>query len=379
MKNTEEDIDSKYFYPYEFLKDSAKRNKMIQMNEVLQIHKHPDKILIFIYTTPKVGSTALVSSLRIWGSEKYYIIHLHDDYMLSIITKIQGITIQEVLLFNSFLKKKMYVIDIYRNPIERKISTFFENLDTYHFNNHIESIKKYNINKLFWRFNRIFPHIANEDYFLDKYNVTIPENFNHTDKYIMITQHEITYIKLRLCDVSQWNTILNPILGIHLIMVKDYETSNKPIHKIYQQFLSTYQVPINFLQDIEKNMHLNYFYTETERHNYIDKWKQKMSNNEFVAFTKEEYMIYNEITVQNAYLDHIQVNHYLDEGCYCKICATLRRKVQYQLVENKYKGEKINHIHFTTPTLFHTSKSSNYLTNCKIQKTPLSKIMCIGN
>ena len=82
--------------------------------------------LIFIYTPPKVGSTTLVSSIRISASHKFSIIHIHDEIMLNFFTGINSVTINEIIQYNSYIGKNVYVIDIYRTPIERKFSEFFE-------------------------------------------------------------------------------------------------------------------------------------------------------------------------------------------------------------------------------------------------------------
>jgi len=80
--------------------------------------------LVFIYTPPKVGSTTLVTSLRISCARRVNVLHIHDENMLSIITgikNINNITVNEVINYNASIGKKVYVIDVYRNPIERKI------------------------------------------------------------------------------------------------------------------------------------------------------------------------------------------------------------------------------------------------------------------
>ena len=38
--------------------------------------------IVFVYTPPKVGSTTLVSSIRLSASYKFRVIHLHDEDML---------------------------------------------------------------------------------------------------------------------------------------------------------------------------------------------------------------------------------------------------------------------------------------------------------
>ena len=115
--------------------------------------------IIFVYTPPKVGSTSLVSSLRISLSKTFSVIHIHDEIMLNFFTGIQNITINEIIQYNKYIGKNVYVIDIYRTQIERNISEFFEKLACHHFNNTEENINNYEINKIMNRFNSIFPYL----------------------------------------------------------------------------------------------------------------------------------------------------------------------------------------------------------------------------
>ena len=81
-------------------------------NKLLKIKEANDKIfgsllkntelynnIIFIYTPPKVGSTSLVSSIRISASNKFSIIHIHDEIMLNFFTGINSITINEIIQY----------------------------------------------------------------------------------------------------------------------------------------------------------------------------------------------------------------------------------------------------------------------------------------
>ena len=105
-------------------------NRMKQVNEKIGISDdmsvEHNKNIIFVYTTPKVGSTTLVSSLRISLGKTYNIIHIHDEVMLSVLTGINNITVNEMINYLATLGKNVFVIDVYRTPIERKISEFFE-------------------------------------------------------------------------------------------------------------------------------------------------------------------------------------------------------------------------------------------------------------
>ena len=127
---------------YDFLQNNEKYKLLVDINEKLYINKNPCNKLVFIYSAPKVGSTSIVSSLRIFGTDKISVIHIHDEEMLRILGRVTGVTINEIILFNKHLGREVYVIDVYRSPVERKISAFFEKIGAYHFNNKDEIVNK---------------------------------------------------------------------------------------------------------------------------------------------------------------------------------------------------------------------------------------------
>ena len=317
-------------------------NELISANTKLNITK--DKI-IFIYTAPKVGSTGLVSSFRIFALNSYDMIHIHDDKMLEILGNITTISVNDIIEYNSRIGKKVYVIDIYRNPIERKISAFFEKISSYHFNNSEQNINRYNVNKVIKRFNNIFPHIANGDHFIDKYGINdlLPEVFPYNKKYLLIEKNNIKYIKLRLKDSDEWERILSLIFGQTICSIRDYQTENKIIKDLYRNFNETYHIPENYLNEIMQNKYFNYYYSDEEKQQYFNKWILKIgpSNN---PYNEEQFKIYEEISIENCRVDNIQVHHYIDDGCSCNACVIKRNRIKYLIINKKYNGEKIYHV-----------------------------------
>ena len=62
---------------FDFIKNPEKLKSLIRTNELLKINTSKHNRLVFVYSCPKVGSTSIVSSLRIFGSDKVDIIHIH--------------------------------------------------------------------------------------------------------------------------------------------------------------------------------------------------------------------------------------------------------------------------------------------------------------
>lgn len=328
---------------FEFIKNPEKLNKLNDINELLNINKHQYNKLIFVYSGPKVGSTSIVSSFRIFGIEKIDIIHIHDEEMLRVLANIRDITIKEIILFNRYLGKDVYVINVFRSPIERKISTFFEKIGCYHFNVDDNIVNRYNIVKVINRFNSIFPWIGNGDHFIDKYGIKIPENFDYNNKYVLVVENHIKYITLRLKDSNEWGRILTNIFGFNIRTIKDYESSNKPIKDLYNSFKNNYKIPINLLDEIKNDKYLNYYYSKDELNKYYNEWLVK-STEKKDSYTYQEYRVYENISIENSHIDKIQNDHYFDEGCTCKACSIKRLETIGKILNGVDVKDRIVHV-----------------------------------
>jgi len=49
------------------------------------------------------------------------------------------------------------------------------------------------------------------------------------------------------------------------------------------------------------------------------------------------------LSLENQYYDMIQLNHYIDDGCFCKCCIKKRRDVYFKALNGTYNNEKIIH------------------------------------
>ena len=326
---------------------------------------------IFIYTPPKVGSTTLVTSLRVSLGRSYNTIHIHDETMLSVLTGINDVKINDIIYFLSNQGKNVFVIDVYRTPIERKMSEFFEKISPYHFNNSPENISNYSIKRISDRFNNIFPHIENGDHYFDKYNIAEPISFDFDKKYTIQIINNIKYIKLRLCDSQSWSSILSNIFQIDIIVVNDHKTENKLIGDLYRRFKSEYKLPINLFEIVKNDKYFNFYYNEFERNEYLMNWQSRLCE-EFIPYNNNEYNFYMKICLENQYFNDIDHNHYIDNGCFCKYCTEKRREIYFKAkagetqfekiihreVVNDFKTEKINKINGKLKELikYHVSK-----------------------
>jgi len=316
-------------------------NSLIGISDDFSIEKN--KNIIFIYCPPKVGSTTLVSSIRLNACGKYTVIHLHNELMLKILYRIHNITVLDIINYNKSLGKNVIVIDIYRSPIEQKMSTFFENIDTFHFNTPIEHLVKFDISRIIKRFNQVFPYLNTPDYFKTCYQIQYPDTFDFNNKLILTEKNGIKYYKIRLCDSGEWTQILQKILGFPIFIINDYETEKKTIQNLYRLFKQEYKIPINLFNLIEEDENLKYYYNENERIKYLNNWTNKTINTEFKTMNPNEYLMYTSIAIDNQYLSVVQQDHYLDLGCLCLYCCKKRKNILMRLSRGEKVEDRIVH------------------------------------
>jgi hypothetical protein len=301
------------------------------------------KNIVFVYTPPKVGSTTLVSSIRLSAAYKFRVIHLHDEEMLNVLTGITDVTINELIKYNRYIGRNIYVIDVYREPLERKMSEFFDKLASFHFNNTAEKINKYNVNRLIARFNNIFTHIATGDHYFDKMTDVIkPSVFDFEKKHLIQKVFDITYIKLRLRDSAEWGKILSGIFGSEITIVNDYEMNKTSLKELYQGFKNAYKIPSNYVTYIENCTYFKYYLSPDEQAAYISNLKAKESA-PVTGYSQREYNIYINICLENQWDTTIDTNHYLDEGCTCRICSKQRRIIVAKARRGEPPNEKLTH------------------------------------
>jgi hypothetical protein len=297
---------------------------------------------IFIYTPPKVGSTTLVTSLRVSLGKTYNIIHIHDDIMLNVLTGL-NVSVNDLIHYCANIGKNVFVFDVYRSPVERKISEFFEKISPYHFNNTDENISYYNIKRIFDRFNKLYPHLAKEEHYFDKYNIAEPVEFNFDKKYTIQIIDKIKYIKLRLNDSHKWGEILSEILHLKIVLINDYQTINKGIGELYKRFKKEYKLPCNYYEMLKIDKYLKFYYSEEERSNYLEEWRYKLCYDDFFPYTKVEYKFYINLCLENQFYNDLQLDHYIDNGCFCKGCSVKRRDIYFKALNGEQITEKILH------------------------------------
>ena len=224
---------------------------------------------VFVFCGGKCDSMTLHKTFEM---NNYSSIHVHSnkEYQLTFKTKN---TIFEIIDSSCKNLENVYIIDSYRTPIERKISSFFENIKI-----HLPNYKNLTINEIIDFFNLNLIDIIEEYHSIDAvfeyYNIPLFIEFNFEKRYNIIKKDNKIFIKILFKDIQNWNTILSEIFQKDIIMHNGNLTKNKPINNLYEEFKQNYKVPKTYIENILKNdINFKIYNTKKEQKEYIDKWQ----------------------------------------------------------------------------------------------------------
>ena len=276
--------------------------------------------------------------------------------MLKALTNVKDIKIMDIINYLAINGGNVYVFDIYRPLLERKMSEYFEKISSLHFNVNDNEISNYSLDLLIKRFNKIFIHFENGDHYFEKYNINPPAQFDFDKCYCLQIVNNIKFIKLRLIDSYKWDTILTNIFNEEIVIINDYETITKPIGNIYSKFKENYKLPQNYFEFIKNCNYFNYYYNNEEKNNYLNKLKLKLTD-VFIPFTTNEYNFYLNLSLENQKNNYIDKNHYIDNRCSCKLCSEKRNELFNKAKNKLIFSEKIIHNEVVNQNIIQTTKT----------------------
>jgi hypothetical protein len=238
----------------------------------------------FIYCSGKTGSCTLAKSFN--TMEKGSAIHVHNtDHWEKIKKKHKkhknDYTLKSFIVDSSNVHDNIYVIDSFRPPIERAISSFF-----YHIDHKVPTWKNMNVEDLIKIFNekKYYKLLSNNHSYFESFNMfdlSTDIEIDHDLGYYITKYKNITFIKTSLLHSDRWEHIFKTLIDKRFELIKSNETNgseNKQLSDIYAQFKREYRVPINYINNLHnENVHneMKKMMRKNEIDKYIVHWKQK--------------------------------------------------------------------------------------------------------
>lgn len=229
-----------------------------------------DNINVFVYCSGKSGSSTLHSTFINNG---YKSIHIHGnlEYQLNPLNKnlvSKHKTIFDLILYNMKQDKTIYIIDSYRLPIERKISGYFESFYKGQSYNEVENALDKSLH-LLEDYNSI-------DEILDYFNLPSFTSFDFNKKYNILNYKNIKFIKIRFCDIHNWDSILSEIFDKKITITNDNLSKNKSYYNTIELIKNEYKIPFYIIYIVKNDYEFKIYNSKDEQQKYLDKWVPRM-------------------------------------------------------------------------------------------------------
>lgn len=234
-----------------------------------------EQLEVFVYSGGKCGSSTLYNTLL--NNEFKNLIQVHSNYHYSaiyqnIIEETGCKTVKE--LIESQKLQNIYIIDSFRDPIERLISSFFQNIATTIGENYM-NIDNRLIN--YW----IFKNYKFEDYHPLDEEYPVLKDFEFNGKYIKLVKDNLTFIKLRFKDIEHWSEYLSEIFSREIILHSDNLSENKEYNDKYKDFKNTFVIS-NEMYEFFTSHHLFLKYNSIEeQEEYKKYWSKRVRSDEY--------------------------------------------------------------------------------------------------
>jgi hypothetical protein len=252
---------------------------------------------IFLYCTPKCGGTSLLDSL-----EKYYkTIHIHSQLFFEKFYKDKDIINNAFKIIDCIEESRknnseIFIIDVYRQPIERNMSYFFHIIQDI-----LPDFNDKTIDELIHFFNTdmYFQYGKSIDEIINYYNINLYEKpFDHDKMYLEYKFENINFIILHFDYINNWETILEYIFKRRIDLSNSNSGEQKTYSQIYKDYKNNYRIPNIILEFIKNEFNFNYFNNEDMKKKYIDFWEKRIDDtieiNEIPAdFDLERYKLKN--------------------------------------------------------------------------------------
>ncbi|MEC7986148.1 MAG: putative capsular polysaccharide synthesis family protein [Myxococcota bacterium] len=239
---------------------------------------------VILYQMGKVGSSSLEYSLE---TVDVPVLHLHRIFWGSYETPFSGIfiplsAIQKVrqrLIYRYYImQKKAKIITLYRDPLARNVSSFFENLNHYFSE---EECSRLTFERLEQRFNsldrmRETPIRWFEQELCRKTKIDIfAHPFDQDAGFAVI---RVGKTEIFLCTLERLGDRTHEIASF--LNIPDFELHNQNVggdkwySALYAEFKQRYNPPPSMLQALYESKAARYFYSSSQREQFQRKWRK---------------------------------------------------------------------------------------------------------
>lgn len=260
------------------------KDRLVLAVKHLKLFLFPSKPIILIFTMGKVGSLSIYSSLKkkMW---KHAVFHIHTLDNEEVLYQYKQLKEKKQLpdsrnpipLLNKYLsKRKVKIITLVRDPIERNISAFF---DAFEF---LAGTKEEdysgNIEDLEQIYHKTFFHEYPLNWFQNQFHKGSGiDIFKHTfsiqEGYDFIENNNTSVLLLRSdLENSKKERIIGEFCAVDCFQIKNTNVNSRDL---YFEFKNGMKFSKDYLEEIYNSYWAFHFFSEEERTQAIKKWVKK--------------------------------------------------------------------------------------------------------
>lgn len=233
---------------------------------------------VYLYCTPKCGGSSLYESLKV----SYNSFHVHSQEFFEKYFQENEIVNNSFKIIDCIEESRkkydeIYIIDVYRKPVERNMSYFFhiieDLVDNYEKRTTQELIEYFNTN-LYFQYNQSIEEVA-QYYNVDLYQLPFDQN----KMYLEFKYNNINFIILHFDYINSWEGILYDIFNKKIPILDRNIGEKKNYANIYKDYKNKYKIPKIIFEFIQQEKNFNYFNDENMKAKYIEDWEKRIDYN----------------------------------------------------------------------------------------------------
>lgn len=267
-----------------------------ESNDNVLKHFDENNYDIYVYCSAKSGSSTLKSTFEYCN---YKVLHLHSKKSFYEDKMCNYSIFDLITYFTKFNidKKYIYIIDSYRTPIERKISSFFQNISI-----HVCDFESKSVEEIIEIFNNKYLYTL-ENYHsinqvFDFYGIEKFKEFDFENGYNLFQQENKIFIKLIFSQIDEWDKILSKIFGKNIELKSSNFSMNKKTSLLYKAFKNQYKIPSFYLYKVLTcDEEFKIYNTVEQQNQYIYEWEKKgtlpYNNQDEQDFNVDSYKMIN--------------------------------------------------------------------------------------
>jgi hypothetical protein len=234
----------------------------------------------FIYSGRKSGSSTLNNSFLSLKEASSIQIHNNEDFLYKY-GQCGYASVFDLIESNMKKHKTIYIIDSYRTPLEKKMSSFFEDIEDY-----IPNYKVCEMSYLTTYFNNKYIYAKNcgriytEDYepldeIMEHFNLPPLKTFDFDNKYVIVRHKNLVFVKVRFSEIRRWEDMFSKIIGVPFKIVDRNRSEDKEYYEVYEKFKNLYKVPKTYIDQLKTDKRFITYNSKNERDKYIKTWQEK--------------------------------------------------------------------------------------------------------